>query len=531
MADADFIIVGAGSTGGPLAARLSEDPSINVLLIEAGGVPTGELFDVPSQWGRQLATRYDWDYMSEPEPGLGNRRTYLPRGKAVGGTSAMNAMLYVRGVRSDFDEWEARGATGWGWDELLPYFVRTEANVRGASALHGDSGPIVVSDRISQNRLADAWLESATRAGHRRNDDFNGSEQEGVGYYQLSLADGRRVSTYSAYLREALRRPNLTLVDYRLATRLVWDGLRVVGIEVEHEGRTERFTASRELIVCAGAYNTPQLLMLSGIGPGDHLRSLGIDVVADLPVGDNLQDHPGVPLVMDTDEETLFVASTPEEWARYRATGKGILSSNGVEAGGFAKTHPELADCDVQLFINPWPFLGDARTPPTVNGFTVVVELLRPKSTGTVRLRSAEPSAKPLITHNHFADPTDLIPIRNGIRRMLEILEQPPIAAMNHGPLRWPDHLDDDGLDDYIRRNALGYFHPSSTCAMGRVLDGSLKVLGVDGWRVADASAMPNTMRGNPNAACIVMGEKTADILTAEHGLARERTGEPVAAR
>jgi choline dehydrogenase-like flavoprotein len=263
----------------------------------------------------------------------------------------------------------------------------------------------------------------------------------------------------------------------------VFEGRRACGVEVEHAGARETLYAAKEVIVCAGAYNSPQLLMLSGIGPRQQLESFGIDVVADLPVGENLQDHPGVPLVMATDEETLFEAATPEEWERYRATGSGILSSNGVEAGGLLRTVDGLADCDVQLFINPWPFMGDARTTPTVNGFTAVVELLRPQSVGTVRLRSTEPTAKPLITHNHFDRRSDIAPIVRGLRIMFELLELPPVADMDKGKLRWPAALDDASLEGYIRDNALGYFHPSSTCAMGSVLDGDLKVVGTDDLR------------------------------------------------
>lgn len=520
MADADFIIVGAGSTGSALAGKLSESPSASVLLIEAGGPAEGETFEVPSQWGRQFATKYDWDYVSELEPQLGRRRTYLPRGRALGGTSAMNAMLYVRGAPTDFDEWESLGASGWGWNDMLPYFIRSENNARGASSLHGDRGPVGVGDRVSNNRLAEAWMESALKIGLKPNDDFNGPDQEGVGYYQLTQTDGKRCSSYAAYVREHLDRENLTVMPFRQATRLLFDGARVVGVEVEHDGAPESFYAGREVIVCAGAYNSAQLLMLSGIGPRAHLESLGIEVLADLPVGENLQDHPGVPLVMATDEETLFEAATPAEWERYRATGTGILSSNGVEAGALLRTVDGLANCDVQMFVNPWPFIGDARTAPTVNGFTAVVELLRPKSTGTVRLRSNEPTAKPLITHNHFADPTDVEPIIRGTHLMLELLATDPVASMDKGKLRWPESTDDAGLRAYIHANALGYFHPSSTCAMGTVLDGDLKVRGIEGVRVADASAMPTTMRGNPNASCMAMGEKAADMIAAEHGLA-----------
>jgi choline dehydrogenase-like flavoprotein len=520
MTSADFIIVGAGSSGCALAARLAENASASVLVIEAGGEPTGDLFEVPSQWGRQLTTKYDWGFMSELEPGLFRRRTFLPRGRVLGGTSSMNAMLYVRGAPADYDQWADLGAKGWDWSSVLPWFIRSECNVRGASELHGDSGPLHVGDRISDSRLAEAWMESALKLGLPPNDDFNGPDQEGVGYYQMTQLDGRRCSAYTAYLQPAMGRPNLTVLSHRLVTRLVFDGDRVSGVEVEHEDAVETLTAEREVILCAGAYNTPQILMLSGIGPRAHLSDLGIEVRADLPVGENLQDHPGVPVSLATTEQTLYTAGGDEaEWARYRETGEGLIASNGVEAGGLLRTVPGLADCDLQIFINPWPFLSDARTPPTVNGYAGVVEVLRPKSVGTVRLRSSHPSAQPLITHNHFDDPTDLEPLKRGLRLMFELLATPPIADFEAGKVRWPEATDDAGLEDYIRRNALGFFHPSSTCAIGSVLDPMLNVLGVEGLRVVDASAMPTTIRGNPNATCIMMGERAAEFIVEAHGL------------
>jgi choline dehydrogenase-like flavoprotein len=521
MTDADFIIIGAGSAGCALAGRLSEAPSARVLLIEAGGHPTGDIFDVPSQWNRQFTTRHDWDYTTELEPGLSHRRVYLPRGKVLGGTSAMNGMLYVRGTPADFDGWAKLGASGWSWADVLPYFKRSEANVRGASAYHGDSGPLAVEERVSANGIADAFIESAVNAGHRRNADFNGASQEGVGYYQLTQAGGLRCSAYTAYVRDHGNRSNLSVLTGRQAVGLLFDGARACGVEVELGDRRERFFAANEVIVCAGAYNSPQLLLLSGIGPRSQLSSLGIEPLVDLPVGENLQDHPGVPLVLRTDRETLFGAATEDEWARYRAGGKGILSSNGTEAGGFLRTLDELEDCDIQLYISLWPFGADARTAPTVNGFTAAVELLRPRSVGQVRLRSTEPTAKPLITQNYFADQADLVPMRAGLRRMMELVALPPLADMVSGKLSWPSAADDAALDDYVRNNAIGFYHPSSTCAIGSVLDSHLKVLGVDGLRVADASAMPTAIRGNPNAACIMIGERAADLIAEDYGLAR----------
>jgi choline dehydrogenase len=367
--------------------------------------------------------------------------------------------------------------------------------VRGASPLHGDAGPLAISDGPPPGPVAEAWIAAALRAGIARNDDFNGVEQEGVGRYQLTQRDGRRWSAYSAYLHDHLQRPNLTLLTGRQATRLVLEGTRVCGVEVEVGETREILRAGREVIVCAGAYNSPQLLLLSGIGPREQLASLGIETVADLPVGEGLQDHPGVPLVLSSGDTPLGAPTT------------------GVEAGGFLRTRDDLDECDIQVFANAWPFLGDARTAATVNGFTVAVELLRPASTGHVRLRSTEPTAKPLITHDHFADARDLAPMRLGLRKMMELLRLSPLAELDRGKLRWPEATDDAGLDDYLRANALSFFHPSSTCAMGPVLDAELRVRGIDGLRVADASSFPTTIRGNPNAACMMLGEKAADLL------------------
>jgi choline dehydrogenase-like flavoprotein len=364
-------------------------------------------------------------------------------------------------------------------------------------------------------------VASAAHAGHAPNDDFNGPRQEGFGYYQLTQSGGLRCSAYTAYLRDCGERANLSVLTFRRAVRLLIDGTRVRGVEVLNGDRRERYVAAKEVILCAGAYNTPQLLMLSGIGPADHLDALGIEVVAASPVGDNLQDHPGVPLVLRTNHETLFGAATDDAWSRYRASGTGILASNGTEAGGFLRTRSELDECDVQVYLSLWPFGADARTPPTVNGYTVAVQLLRPKSVGHVRLRSPEPTAKPLITHNYFSDPADLASIRLGIREMMRVLASPPLSELSSGMLSWPAAEDDDAIEDYVRRNAMGFFHPTSTCPIGSVLDPELRVIGVDGVRVADASAMPTLIRGNPNAACIMLGEKAADILVNAYELDR----------
>jgi choline dehydrogenase-like flavoprotein len=519
---ADFVIVGAGSAGCTLAARLTEDPSVEVILVEAGGPASGDIFTVPAFWGRQLTSQYDWDYLSEPEPGFDSRRNFLPRGKVLGGTSSMNAMLYVRGSRGDFDGWEALGASGWGWEDVLPYFKKAEANEHGASELHGGEGPLHVSDRRSGIRVIEAWVESAVAAGYRANPDFNGPDQEGVGFYQLTTRAGERCSAAVAYLDPARGRPNLDVITHAHATRLRFEGGRVSGVQVDRLGALEELHAREAVVLSAGAYNTPQILMHSGIGPAEHLASFEIDVVGDLPVGENLQDHPGVPLVMSTEEATLFGVGSDADWERYRESRSGRLASNIVEAGGFFRTTPGLAECDVQMICNASTFSEDARGPVVRDGFTVVIEVTRPTSVGAVRLRSLVPTSKPRVTHNHLSSSEDWATMLRGMELAIEILGHSPIADLTSGRMSWPASDGEDELRAFARANGLGTFHPSSTCAIGTVVDSELRVLGIDGLRIADASVMPTTIGGNPNAAVIMIAERLADIVLA--GAGKEET-------
>jgi len=338
----DYVVVGGGSAGCVLAARLSEDADVSVLLVEAGPPDSAEEIHVPVAFGQLFQSKWDWDYLTDPEPGLDGRRRYLPRGKMLGGSSSMNAMIYMRGNRADYQEWKALGAEGWGWDNVLPYFLKAEDNERGASELHAVGGPLAVSDGRSRHELMDAVLQAAEQAGHRPNDDFNGPEQDGVGYYQLTQRNGMRCSAAVAYLHPAMTRPNLTVITDALCTRVLFDGGRAVGVEVERANVLSELRADREVILCAGAYNSPQILMLSGIGMGAELQAYGITPRVSLPVGENLQDHPSIGVAFLTDTETLITARSEENLALLQNEGRGPLTSNIGEAGGFFRTREGL---------------------------------------------------------------------------------------------------------------------------------------------------------------------------------------------
>jgi choline dehydrogenase len=507
----DYIVVGAGSAGCVLAARLSEDSDRSVLLIEAGGSPSGDIFEIPSLWPSQFKTKWDWDYDTEAEPGLGRRVQFLARGKMLGGSSTMNAMIYLRGHRVDFDGWRNSGLTGWGYDDVLPYYKRAECNERGGSDLWGGDGPLSVSDRRSEYKVMDAFIEAGRLAGHALNDDFAGPEQAGVGAFQLSQRDGLRCGVSVAYLRPAMDRPNLDVVTHAVATEILFEGERACGVEVERVDERLRYAAREEVIVCGGAYNSPQLLMLSGIGPAGELAELGIPSRVDLPVGRNLQDHPGVGLCLTTDAETFLGADTPENRAAVRATGRGRLGTNLVEVGGFFRSRPDLEAPDIETFTMCTGY--DDGMAMTEAAFTIMPQLLRPKSRGVVSLRSPEPTAKVMIRHNHFTDPADRELMIEGIRINLRIAEQEPLRRLTTGIVQYPAGDSAEELDAFITRYGQGFWHPTSSCPMGDVLDAELRVHGVSGLRVVDASAMPAIVGANPNGTVIMMAEKAADLI------------------
>jgi choline dehydrogenase-like flavoprotein len=515
----DYVVVGGGSAGCTLAARLSEDPDVSVALLEAG--PSDDLPEIriPARLGLLFKTHVDWDFDSEPEPELRGRRDYLPRGRVLGGSGSLNGMVYIRGHRADYDEWAAMGLDGWSYDELLPYFKRSEDNERGADSYHGAGGPLPVSDNRSGQRLADAWVEAGLQAGLEHNEDFNGARQEGVGRYQVTQRDGLRCSAAQAFLAPARERPNLEVLTDAHATRVLFDGERASGVEFLRFAQSRRALAAREVILCAGAYQSPQLLMLSGVGPGEHLRALDIGVRRDLPVGENLVDHPTALMTYSTTIEGIFGAWTPENRALLENEGRGPLSSNLAEAGGFVRTRPDLEAPDVQFHAGVSMFVEGGLGLQTGHGHGFGPNVAKPTSRGHVRLRSAMPTAKPRILSNYLATEEDRNTMLAGMRVALEIAEQPAVRDIRREVVHAPASDSDADIWAFVRDTTQTNYHPCGTCAMGSVVDARLRVLGVEGLRVADASVMPTVIRGNTNAPVITIAEKAADLIRGRDAL------------
>jgi choline dehydrogenase-like flavoprotein len=514
-----YVIVGAGSAGCVLAARLSEDPAVEVVLIEAGPPDKAQEIHIPAAWPQLWKSRYDWDYTSEREPGLDRRRVYVPRGKMVGGSSSMNAMIYIRAARADYDGWARDGAKGWAYDDLLPYFRRSESNERGEDQFHGKLGPLTVSDGRSRYSLMDAFVDAAVEAGHPRNPDFNGEKQDGVGYFQLTQRNGMRCSAAVAFLHPALGRPNLKVVTDALATRILFDGPRASGVEILCQGELQEIHAETEVILSAGAYNSPQLLLLSGIGPAAELAPLMIPVRVDLPVGEGLQDHPVVLMSWHSDTEGLLTAASPDNAQRLSSEGRGPLTSNVAEAGGFFRTRSGLEAPDIQFHALPANSLIDEEglVEATTHGITFGPCVLKPGSRGKLSLRSADPGRKPRIVHNYFTTEEDRRSMIQGVRIGLDIAAQPALRAHIKGPNFVPNSTSETDVWDYVRQYAYTTFHPTSTCAIGPVVDSELKVHGVERLRIADASVMPSVVRGNTNAPTIMIAEKAADLIRGAH--------------
>ncbi|MTD45935.1 choline dehydrogenase [Conexibacter sp. W3-3-2] len=510
----DYVIVGAGSAGCVLAARLSEDPEVRVCLVEAGGEDTDMEIHIPAGFGALFKSRRDWDYSTEPEAALGGRRMYLPRGKMLGGCSSMNAMIYIRGNRVDFDEWAAAGAAGWGYEDVLPYFLQSEDNERGESMHHGAGGELSVMESRSMHPLATAFVEAAKQAGHEENPDFNGARQEGVGRYQVTQRDGMRESAAAAFLRPAEDRPNLTIVTDALVSDVIIENGRATGVRVDHPDH-DQLLAEREVILSAGAYGSAQILMLSGIGPAAQLEALGLDVVADLPVGQNLQDHCMVLLNYVTEGvESLLTAMTDENVELLGAEGTGPLTSNIGEAGGFIRTRAGLDGPDCQFHCAPVAFFEEGLGLTDKHCVAFGPGVVKPTSRGELTLRGPSPYVKPRIVHNFLGSPEDRATIVAGLRAALQIAEQPALRAVITGELVVPAaDASDEELLEFAKDNLQTIYHPTSTCAIGAVVDPELKLLGIEGLRVADASIMPTIVRGNTNAACIMIGEKAAAMI------------------
>jgi choline dehydrogenase-like flavoprotein len=531
----DYVIIGAGSAGCVLASRLTENPSTRVLLLEAGPPDDADEIHIPAALNLLFQSTYDWDFHTEPQSRADGRAIYWPRGRMLGGSSSMNAMIYIRGSRHDYDTWrDEYGCLGWGYADLMPYFRRAERNSRGASAYHGGTGPLAVSDLAYKSDLTKAFVSSARECGLAANDDFNGPQQDGCGFYQVTQAAGRRCSAADAYLRPALSRPNLTVQTDALVTRILVDAGRASGVRYLLRGVEETVFADAEVILSAGTIGSPQLLMISGIGPADHLRETGIQVVVDSPgVGANLSDHPVVTTMWDTPKTScLWEKNTPANLARWRLRHSGPLTSNVAEAGGFSRTRPSLSAPDLQWHALPTPYQGQGLGDPQTRAFSLLVTLLDIGSRGRVWLRTDDPRHKPAIDPGYLSDGADIEPLVEGVRMAREFAHAGALGKACAGERSpGPGVHTDAEVRDFIRRDLGTLFHPVGTCAMGgdsrlavskltSVIDPELRVRGVERLRVVDASVMPAVPRGNTNAPTIAIAERASDLIIGRAPLA-----------
>ncbi|MCU1691870.1 MAG: glucose-methanol-choline oxidoreductase [Frankiales bacterium] len=521
ITDSDYVVVGAGSAGCVLAERLSADGS-RVVVLEAGGPDDNPMVKIPAIWSGMFQGPNDWNYTSEPEPGYHGRCVFLPRGKMLGGSSSLNAMFYVRGNRQDYDSWQRDfGATGWSYDDVLPYFIRSENNADIKDEFHGQDGPLHVTTQRWMSPYAQDFIEAAVSAGFARNPDFNGASQDGAGFLQVNAHGGERVSSADAFLRPAQASGTVDVITSAMVQRvLIVDG-RAMGVEYVHEGVTKIVTAAHEVILSAGAYNSPQLLMLSGIGPAAHLREHGIDVVVDSPqVGQNLQDHPQVFLHYDTPgATTLAEAADPKHMEEWQTSRTGMLTTNAAETALFLRSDPTLSSPDFQVVFVPGYFWDHGFRRPGRPGMTIALTLNTPVSRGSVTLRSNDPSDQPRIRTNYLTHDSEVDAVLRAIEMVRGVAAQPPLADLLADHVDPGDDFTREQMIAWVRAEAQHMFHAACTCRIGPegsgVVDPELRVHGVQGLRVVDASVMPRVTSGNTHAPTVMIAERAADLILA----------------
>lgn len=530
----DYVIVGAGSAGCVLANRLSADGKTRVLVLEYGGSDRSVFIQMPGALFIPLnRPRYNWGYVSEPEPNLDGRRFNTPRGKVLGGSSAINGLVYIRGNPHDFDRWEEEGARGWAYRDVLPYFRRAETRAEGGDEYRGSSGPLHTRYGRMRNPLYRVFIDAAREAGYPETADVNGFQQEGFGRFDMTVFRGRRWSAASAYLRPAMRRQNVAVRTHALATRILFEGRRATGVAYLRDGGEHTAMAAREVIVSGGAINSPQLLKLSGIGPGAELREAGLPVIHDAPgVGENLQDHLEFYFQVASKEPVTLFSSTgflsrAMVGLQWMVKADGLGASNHFESGGFIRSRPGVAYPDLQFHFLPLAISYDGSGLAREHGFQAHVGPMRSKSRGSVRLRGPDPRTKPAIRFNYMSHPDDWTEMRVAVRLTREIFAQPAFDRYRGREIQpGAGVVSDEAIDAFIRQRAESAYHPSCTCRMGRpddpmaVVDSEARVIGVEGLRVADASIMPSITTGNLNAPTIMIGEKVADLILGRPALA-----------